>query len=408
MVWNKNSRNTFTPAKKTPPGVPALAEVAVAVTEPRQAKMAGSVLAAAMLLPAIATPAHAQQAPEHAQLSFKLLEYQDYQPNFERTHVRAPSLALVLPVGERWAIDASAVQDSVSGASPRYHTAISGASKQTEMRRAGDIRVTYYGTRSTWALGGALSNENDYRSRSLSLEHRWSTEDNNRSYRLGAALTRDKIGATGNPTLDEERNTTELSAGITQAWTALDLVQLSLSLRHGTGYFSDPYKFPDVRPRTRQQNMLMLQWNHFFEPTQTTLKTSYRWYGDSFGVRAHTFEGQWVQPMGKRFTLTPSLRLYTQRAASFYVDPVPGSEELPPPLPPPGAWPYISADQRLSGFGAYALALKVEWQVSATLLLDLRMEHYAQRGDWRVGGEGSPGLAPFAARHWMLGFNYRF
>ena len=55
-----------------------------------------------------------------------------------------------------------------------------------------------------------------------------------------------------------------------------------------------------------------------------------------------------------------------------------------------------------------ALSLKGEWMVSPALSLDVRVEQYEQRGAWRVGGEGSPGLAPFSARHWMLGGSYKF
>ena len=371
------------------------------------AKTCSSVLAAALLLPGLAAPTMAQQVPEKTELSFKLLDYQDRQPGLERTHVRAPSLGLVMPLGEQWGLEAGLVRDSVSGASPRWHTAVSGASRQTDRRDAGDLRLTHYGHRQSWSLGTALSDENDYRSRSLSVEHRWSTEDNNRSFQLGLGWTRDEIGATGQPSLQENRRTLETMASVTQAWTATDLVQFSLTHRRGEGYFSDPYKFPDVRPRSRHQNTALVRWNHAFDAWDAALKVSYRWYGDSFGVRAHTVEGQWVQSLGQRWTVTPGVRLYSQRAAAFYVDPRSGSE-APPSLPGAGSDGLISADQRLAGFGAVALSLKGEWMVSPGLSLDVRVEQYEQRGAWRVGGQGSPGLAPFSARHWMLGGTYKF
>ena len=35
--------------------------------------------------------------------------------------------------------------------------------------------------------------------------------------------------------------------------------------------------------------------------------------------------------------------------------------------------------------------------------MDLSYQRYEQRAAWRVGGDGSPGLAPFSAQWWQLG-----
>ncbi len=48
----------------------------------------------------------------------------------------------------------------------------------------------------------------------MSLEGRIATEDNNTTFHLGAAATRDKIGSTNDPTLDERRRTNEADAWV--------------------------------------------------------------------------------------------------------------------------------------------------------------------------------------------------
>jgi hypothetical protein len=352
--------------------------------------------------------AQAETAPEQALISAKLLDYQDRQPGLRRTHVRAPSAYLLLPVRGEWVLEASAVSDSVSGASPRYHSAISGASKQTERRQAADARITRYAERHSWNLGVAGSDEHDFHSLALSGGAGFSSEDNNRTVAFAAAYTRDRIGATTDPDLHERRRTLQLSATLTQNLSDRDVLQTSLSLSRGRGFYDDPYKFPDHRPDHRRQLAAVLRWNHHVESLGASLRSGYRYYADSFGIRAHTLDAEWVQPMGERITLTPAVRYYSQRAARFYFDPV-YDRSLGEPFPPgwtPGM--VASADQRLSGFGALGLSLKVDVKLDAAFSLDLKLDQYQQRAGWRLGGSGSPGLARFSARWLQAGVSYRF
>jgi hypothetical protein len=102
------------------------------------------------------------------------------------------------------------------------------------------------------------------------------------------------------------------------------------------------------------------------------------------------------------------VRYYSQRAARFYFDPV-YDRSLGEPFPPgwtPGM--VASADQRLSGFGALGLSLKVDVKLDAAFSLDLKLDQYQQRAGWRLGGSGSPGLARFSARWLQAGVSYRF
>lgn len=361
-----------------------------------------------MALPGVAS-AQSEPGPGPAMVSVKVLDYQDWQPDLERVQVRAPALLVRVPLGERWGVEAGVTADSVSGASPRWHTAVSGASRFEDERRAGDVKVTRYDERSSWTLGLAASDENDFRSRAVAATVRWASDDNNRTWSLGLGLTRDRIGSVDDPALDEQRRTVELAAGVTQALTRADLVQVTLTHARGQGYYADPYKLPDVRPDTRIQTSLVLRWNHHFEEAEVTLRSGYRHYRDSFGIRSHALELEPVFTPLPGVTLAPSMRLYTQRAASFYFDPV--YSYLGEPYPPgfgEGPPRALSADQRLSGFGAVTLGVKLALELGDGWTADLKIDRYEQRGDWRVGGAGSPGLAPFSARFVQLGLTRWF
>jgi hypothetical protein len=383
----------------------------VAATEPRPARgdRAGAIIAAALSLPGVM--AHAESAPEHGQVAVKYLQYQDSQPGLDRIKVTAPSVYVLAPLGTQWSIEGSLVSDSVSGATPRYHSAISGATlNMHDERHAGDVKVTRYLERSSFSLGVSKSKEHDYDSTAVSLDASFSSEDNNRTWNVGIGYSSDKISSSIDPTLHERKHTTELMLGVTQALTANDVVQVNLSFNSGRGFYSDPYKEPDIRPDRRDQRILLTRWNHHFSELGASLRTSYRFYSDTFGIKAHTLGAEWVQPLGARFTVTPSLRLYSQSAAKFYFDPV-YDPDLGAPYPPgyfTNPPQYISPDQRLSAFGAVTLGLKVAVQLTPDWSTDLKYERYEQRSNWRVGGNGSPGIDPFNASFLQLGLNKRF
>ena len=108
--------------------------------------------------------------------------------------------------------------------------------------------------------------------------------------------------------------------------------------------------------------------------------------------------------------LTPGLRYTTQSAAYFYFDPV-YDPLLGAPFPPgyllnPTA--FYSADQRLSAFGAITAGLKVSKAFAGGWFIDGKAEYHEQRGDWRVGGEGSPGLEAFKAQMYQVGVTCKF
>ncbi len=387
----------------------AWAGVAVAATDHTRANLpAGAIIAAALALPGVM--AHAETAPEEGTLSLKYMHYQDEQPGLKRIRVSAPSVYVQAPLSPRWLIEGSLVSDAVSGASPRYHTAISGASKMNDERHAGDVKLTRYEGHNSYGMGLAVSDEHDYLGRSVSFDAAFGSEDNNRTWNVGLGFASDKISSRDNLLLHESRHTTEAAVGVTQALSAVDLLQFNLSFNRGTGYFSDPYKSLDVRPGERNQSILLTRWNHHFVSLGSTLRSSYRYYSDTFGIRAHTLAAEWVQPLGTRWTLTPELRLYTQSAASFYFDPV-YDPNVGAPYPvgyftsPPT---YSSADQRLSSFGAVTVALKLAWQASRKWSCDIKLEEYKQRSSWRVGGTGSPGLDPFSATTVQVGASTHF
>lgn len=380
------------------------AEAVVAATEVRAADW-GPVVMAALALPGLGLAQ--TEAPSAPSVELQWLAYDDEQPGLERVSVRSPSAQLQGPLGRQGSWRAGITEDRVSGASPRYHSAISGASRFQDRRRVWSGGLGWHGERQALELQLSRSDERDYRSRFLGLAWTLSSDDQNRSLSLQLGGSRDRIRSSDNPDLDSQRRGWEASAAFSLALSRQDLLQLTLGHAQGRGDYADPYKRPDRRPDQRRQSTLSLRWNHHLAEQPLALRSSWRFYDDSFGVRAHSVEFEPVWQLHERLSLAPLLRLHSQRAAWFYYDPV--YSYLGPPWPPgwdPASRAPVSADHRLAGFGARTLGLKLEWQPQARWRLSVAWHGYEQRAGWRWGGNGSPGLAPLRARFLLLGLGY--
>jgi hypothetical protein len=389
------SRNPSWAAKTAQPVATAWEGGAVAATEHKQlGSVGGAVLLAALALPGLSpTTARAENPPERASIAFKYLGYKDKQPGVDRIKVRAPSVEVVAPMGSEWSMSVSAVNDVVSGASPRrYSDVTSGASKMTDNRTGIDGSVTYYRPLSAYSFSLSNSKEHDYVSRAGGFNARFSSDDHNTTFNVGMGLSSDKIGQTGHPEVDTRKHTNEYLIGVTQSLTRTDIVQFNVGFNVGRGDYIDHYK-SDLRPDRREELTQLVRWNHHFETLGSSLRFSYRHYSDSWDLRSHTVQAEWVQPVNDQITLTPLLRYYTQNAASFYVDPKPGTYKVPTVA---DGEPF-TPDQRLSAFGAVTLGLRADYQFDKDWSTDLRGDWYKQRSDWRMGGNGSPGLVPFQA-----------
>ena len=372
----------------------------------------GAIVLAALALPGVwQAPAHAEGAPEKGVIAIKYLHYQDSQPGLKRITVDSPSVYVLAPVGRDWAVEGSMVVDSLSGATPRWQSSISSASVQHERRVAGDVKVTRYFDRSSYSVGLSQSGEKDYTSTAISLGGSWSTADNNTTWNIGVGASADTIkptaGAVNNPPGTQRKRSTELLVGLTQALSKTDLVQLNVTFNAGEGFYSDPYKLLDERPDARKQAAALARWNHHFEGDGSTLRSAYRYYRDSYGIKAQSFQLDWAKPLGDDLLLTPSLRYYSQNAARFYVAPeLDANGQIIIPTVAPGG--LNSGDQRLSAFGAVTVGLKADYKLTPDWSVDGKLETYEQRGEWKMGGQGTKGLDPFRATFVQFGARYKF
>ncbi len=377
----------------------------------------GSVLAASLLLPGLAMVSgavQAESAPEQGLIALKVAHYSDRQPGWERVTVRSPQLYALVPLAGDWSLEGSWVGDSVSGATPRLHTFESGATPSMEdYRKVADVKVTRYFSRAAVSVGLTHSTEHDYISRALGLEARVSSDDNNTTWSLGYGTARDAIDNTfsDGAVTDQTKRTDEWMVGLTQVVTPNDIVQINLTRSLGRGYFNDPYKDFDERPDFRNTSIALVRWNHHIDSVDLSVRSSYRAYADSFGVRSHTLGLELVKSFD-RWTFTPGVRAYTQSAADFYFDPVVDAKGVPSPVLTRRfairLTDLYSADQRLAAFGALTAGIKVAYAIDPLTQVDFKLENYRQRASLAWGGGGSPYLEPLSAVSMQFGVARKF
>jgi hypothetical protein len=371
-----------------------------------------ALFAAAMALP-FSSAVFAEAAPEKGIVAFKYLNYNDNQPNEDRISVNAYTVSAMAPIAGKWSISTSYTYDSVTGASPERHSYInpdmlSGASPIREQRYAGDLSITRYLPQGSVTVGGSYSEENDYISRGYSAQASIATEDKNTTFTFGGSYTTDTINPSNDRTSFYEKRSVGGLVGVTQVLTKRDIVQLNLGYSKGRGYMSDPYKLYDERPDRRESKTVMTRWNHHFDGIDGTSHLSYRFYTDSFGIRAHTFGLEYLQSLPNDWTVTPSARFYSQTAADFYVPADPSDPFLLVPWALQTAGSAVSLDQRLSSYGALTLGIKVSKRIAKDWLVDFKYENYEQRAGWSMTGGGDHELAPFSATFLQAGLSMEF
>jgi hypothetical protein len=207
----------------------------------------------------------------------------------------------------------------------------------------------------------SYSKENDYTARSVGISDAWTMLEGRGTLHLGLAFSNDIVAPTTND-LKLPRTSNGYSIGWTWVLGERDLIDVSASLMQLSGYLDDPYKVvpiespeaaitvPEHRPDSRARYALIAKYGHH-TAGNGAIKTSYRFYTDDWGIRAHTVEIQYDQRLGDGWLVSPQIRLYTQSAATFY-----GSLFVQPQQ-------FMSADYRLSPFSSVLAGLTVSHEI---------------------------------------------
>lgn len=245
----------------------------------------------------------------------------------------------------------------------------------SDERYAGNVELIKRLGRHT--LSGLLSysTESDYDSLGLALKDAVDFNQKNTTLLLGGAYTHDKLTpANGIPA--DTKDTMDAIVGLTQLLDPRTVLTVDLSLGYSQGLLSDPYKVvelngqlvPERRPDSKNKQIVFLSLAHYFPSVHGSVEGSYRYYMDSFGIDAHTVDLAWFQKLGRRWTLRPLVRFYSQSAADFYGVRFAGSPES------------YSSDYRVSALNSLGYGLKLVFVPNARVQFDAEYLRYEQSG----------------------------
>jgi hypothetical protein len=198
------------------------------------------------------------------------------------------------------------------------------------------------------------------------------------------------------------------SLGVTQILNKSALIEGSVSYTNSSGYMSNPYKaveilfidpnqtadeegkidatmraFLENRPEKRQQWIENLRYVQHIDALDAALHLDYRFYHDDWDIQAHTISGDWIQPLGDGWSITPRVRYYSQNAANFYAPYLVSkqSEKYDTKLLPKN----YSSDARLSGYGALSGGVTINKKFAKGLELQAGAEYYTHEGGLKLG-----------------------
>ncbi|MDB5987187.1 MAG: hypothetical protein JWR16_2240 [Nevskia sp.] len=248
-------------------------------------------------------------------------------------------------------------------------------------------------------LGVGLSGSKEYDFTSVGANTHYSLDLNQKNTTLNAGLSfeYDQVDPVGHVPIPltmmvdavktggttKTKNVKDVLLGVTQIIDPQSLLQFNYSLSLSNGYETDPYKILSVvdsnaqpqyyvyekRPDSRTKHALFAEYKRFVFGHDVA-DLSYRFFIDSWGVRAHTVDLSYRWNFSQRQYLEPNARFYTQTAADFFHAALFTGEDA--------SVSNASADPRLGAFNAWTGGLKYGQVLGNGNELSVRVEYYKQ------------------------------
>lgn len=244
---------------------------------------------------------------------------------------------------------------------------------------------------------GYVSVESDYDSFGGSIKFLRDGKNKLSTLSAGIGGSADRAAQTGGDTPDPlskvedavffgqgKRNSVEGILGFSRVLNDRTVGQVNFSYGESYGYHTDPYKVISIanandlelervyegRPDERTHKIMYGDLVHQL-PSNNSIRMLYRWYSNSWGVDSHTIQyaHQFKLNDSWQSFIEPSLRIYQQSAADFYVRTLGIGEALPQ---------YASADNRLTEMLGITASIKYGVKISGHGKLRLKLQYIDQ------------------------------
>ena len=292
----------------------------------------------------------------------------------DQVKVDGPSILGRKSFGKNTSLYANYYTDAVSSASIDVRTY---ASPYSEDRTEYSYGADFVFDNSTVAIGYTNSEENDYSSDTYHFGTSHTMFGDLTTVNLGFSLGDDEVrqnqydingnfignnpGFGDNGKLDLKRRNYRL--GLTQIFTKNLIMNFAFEAVSDEGFTQNPYRSAliiaggnvtptsETYPETRTSDAFAIRANYFL-PYRAALKFEYKYYEDSWDIKAHTYKFAYTHPFGERWTFDAHYRVYQQDQASFYFDLIPEG----------GAQVYQGRDKELSKFTSQGIGFGTSYE----------------------------------------------
>lgn len=322
--------------------------------------------------------------------------YSNYQEEGGRVAIETHATDFSVSFSPKLTLKGSLVYDAISGATPTGAPPPDGSNQVPlvelkDTRRAISLATAWQQDRFLTTPQVSYSKERDYESTGISINESIDFNQKNTTLNLGLAHDFDRVLPNHGEWIRDARSkeNTDALLGVVQLLDPYTFLNVNLTVGYGSGFLTDAYKrvvfpefspdisLPEKRPEYRFRQVLFVGVNHFFPGLQAAAELSYRFHHDSYEIFSHTAALEWRQKLGKRLTISPSVRFYEQTAASFYAPTISGDPRPDQGSPIPDVF---SSDFRLSELRTWTFGLSANLKVTDFCTLDLGYQRYEMLG----------------------------
>lgn len=263
--------------------------------------------------------------------------------------------------------------DSVSATYNHYVDMISGASIDVvtqaspyhEERKQDSLGLEFLHGKSTYSGGYIRSIENDYDARTAYFNASQQMFGDLTTVSMGFTRGWDIVGNSQNPLFKQDVDRRDWQVGLSQVLTRNLLLGANFETTESEGFLNNPYRSvryidatsgkgysyePEKYPHTHTGNAASVQLKYYL-PWRAALDGTYRFYSDTWQIKAHTFRLGYTQPW-RSWTFDGRVRYYRQNAADFYSD----------LFPYQNSQNYLARDRELAQFQSVTVGAGATWE----------------------------------------------
>ena len=292
--------------------------------------------------------------------------------------VDGPSVLVRKKIGDSFSASYQYYVDLITSASIDV---LSQASRYKERRTQNNFGLDYLHGNTLYSLGYINSDEPDYKANTAFANISQSMFGDLTTVSFGFSRGWDKVGEVDHGIFEKYVGTADhrtWTVGVSQVLTRNMLLGLSFETDENSGYLRSPYRgvrFLDPSsargysfgeastPSTRTGNAESAQLKYYL-PWHAAIDGNYRFYSDTWGIRANTAKIGYTQPLLRTWTFDAMARYYQQTRATFYSDLFPFEN----------AQNFESRDRELAQFHSMTVGLGTAYEFHPS------WPHFLERG----------------------------